>query len=194
MSSQKEKSKGNAVEEKVLPFVPYLHRMAFRLTGTQSEADDLVQELLIKLLERPALLDGVEYLKTWLVRCMHNLYIDGVRRNAKMVTLDQGELEDAIDADEGSSQPLLAPDKVADKEMLMKAIKQCLSCLSAEHRVVVVMHDMEGYQLPELSTQLDIPLGTLKSRLHRARAKLRLLLIEAGYGQGTATKNEQYAS
>ncbi|MDI9347398.1 MAG: RNA polymerase sigma factor [Methylacidiphilales bacterium] len=169
------------VESLVMPHLPYLHRVARRFCNNRSDADDLVHDLLVKLFEQPDLIERVEYLKTWLVRCLYNLYIDGVRKNSKTVAMEPETIQEIIES--GSSAQIKTLEEIKDLEQLNVVLGRLLSNLPATQRAIVVLHDMEGYQLSELATQLDIPIGTVKSRLHRGRERLKALLIEAGYGK-----------
>ena len=160
----------------VRPHMDRLYRLAYRFTQSREDAEDLVQSLLIKLLpqaERIALLDLPG---PWMARALYNLYIDQTRQRRRQEAAigspltDDGVLE-AI-ADEFSDSPEQAVERNQRERRLTKA----LAALSEDHRALIAWHDMEGYTLDELAEQLSVPIGTLKSRLHRGRANLRALL------------------
>jgi RNA polymerase sigma-70 factor (ECF subfamily) len=164
----------DAFEALVMPHVDGLYRLAYRYCGQQSDAEDLVQELLLKLIHRVDEMERVERLRPWLAKALYHLFIDRLRREQRhpVDSLEPEQLE-ATHAAPGSGES-------SEKLVLINNIEQALGQLSEDMRVVVVMHDVENYTLAELETILDAPIGTLKSRLHRARAKLREILDEEG--------------
>lgn len=165
-------------EALVLPHLERLYRLAYRYTGTSADAEDLVQSLLVKLLPQQETLTRVELLAPWLARALHNLYVDQVRRRTTSAIdlaasqQDEEALELIVD------DKLASPDEVAEKLSDRDWIAAALMRLTPEHRALIAWHDIEGYTLEELAGSRNIPLGTLKSRLHRARAHLRQLLME----------------
>ena len=166
-------------EKLVRPHFDRLYRLAFRLTGSRPEAEDLFQELLVKAYGKLDDLVTIDEPGAWLSRVMYNLFIDEQRRFARrrMQTVDEGFLPG--DGLEGLAGP---DDPVRDNERLekLKALDRALQQLSDEHRIVVLLHDTEGYKLSEIQELIGLPVGTVKSRLHRARARLREILAEGG--------------
>ena len=171
-----------AFEQLVRPHFERLYRLAWRLTGAREEAEDLFQELLIKAYGKLDDLVQIDEPGSWLCRVMYNLFIDERRRFARrrMHTVDEGQLTgDGLEGMPGGNDP------VRDNERLEKIrrLDRALAQLSDEHRVVVLLHDTEGYKLEEIQSLIDVPIGTIKSRLHRARARLRDIL----HADGTIT-------
>jgi len=170
----------NATFEKLVqPHFDRLYRLAFRLTGRKAEAEDLFQELLIKAYGKLDDLVAIDEPGSWLSRVMYNLFIDERRRFAKqrMHMVEEGFLPgDGLEGFAGTEDP------VRDNQRLekLKQLDLALAQLSDEHRVIVLLHDTEGYKLAEIQELMDIPVGTVKSRLHRARARLREILTEGG--------------
>jgi RNA polymerase sigma-70 factor (ECF subfamily) len=168
-----------AFEKLLRPHFDRLYRLAWRLAGQKAEAEDLFQELLIKAYGKLDDLVKIDEPGSWLSRVMYNLYIDDRRRFARrrMHTVEEGELAgDGLAGLPGTQNPALDHERLERFERLDTA----LSMLSDEHRVVVLLHDTEGYTLKEIQGFIDVPVGTVKSRLHRARARLREILIEDG--------------
>jgi len=168
-----------AFEKLVRPHFDRLYRLAWRLTGQKAEAEDLFQELLIKAYGKLDDLVNIDEPGSWLARVMYNLFIDERRRFARrrMHTVEEGEM--AGDGIAGLPGP---DDPAFDQERYERvtALDAALSKLSDEHRVIVLLHDTEGYKLTEIQELIGIPVGTVKSRLHRARARLREILVEDG--------------
>ena len=161
------------------PHFDRLYRLAWRLTGQKAEAEDLFQELLIRAFGKLDDLVQIEEPGSWLSRVMYNLFIDEKRRFARrrMHTVEEGQLPgEGIEALAGSEDPV--EDNVRAEKM--KMLDQALAQLSDEHRVIVLLHDTEGYKLTEIHELMGLPVGTVKSRLHRARARLREILTANG--------------
>ena len=163
-------------EDLLRPQVEYLYRLAWRFTGSVPDAEDLVQDVLIKLFPRTKELLGIEKLRPWLAKVLYRQYVDSLRRKSR------SPIELVYDAD-GEDNPLDAlptakegPEEHAERISLRDSLLAALRQLNPEQRAVIAMHDVEGYSLEELETILETPLGTLKSRLHRARQRMRALL------------------
>jgi len=176
MSSEANKQ---TFETLVQPHFDRLYRLAFRLTGRKAEAEDLFQELLIKAFGKLDDLVKIEEPGSWLSRVMYNLFIDEQRRFARrrMHTVEEGFLPgSSIEGFAGTEDPERDQRRLEKLQQLDAALSQ----LSDEHRLIVLLHDTEGYKLDEIHTLIGIPVGTVKSRLHRARARLREILTAGG--------------
>lgn len=160
--------------------VPALYRSAYRWTGAVDRAEDLVQQLLVRLYPRLAEVRELDQLRPWALRVMYRIFVDQLRRERASPVqfgadpvagddLPAGEEDAWVDPGPG---PLELTEQEVTQERLLRAWER----LGEEHRMVLSLHDVEDYTLPELARIMDIPLGTLKSRLHRARARLRELL------------------
>jgi RNA polymerase sigma-70 factor (ECF subfamily) len=161
-------------EELMREHMEQLYRLAYRFCGNRNDAEDLVQELLVKLYPKTEQLLGIEQLRPWLARSLYNLYVDWVRRRVRSPI--QGGEEEMAAAMADGSQVSPGADGHVEREQLNLRIQEAMTQLNPDQRTLVSFHDMEGYTLPELEVILETPIGTLKSRLHRARAKLRELL------------------
>ena len=161
------------------PHIPAFYRCAQRWTGAPDRAEDLVQELLVRLYPRLDELRELDSPRPWALRVMYRIFVDQLRRErsspvqfgmeaAGNSSSDDDDVELADDAEE--------PARLVEQQLTQERVLAAWAQLSEEHRVLLSMHDIEGYTLVELSTIVSAPLGTLKSRLHRARARLRTLL------------------
>jgi RNA polymerase sigma factor (sigma-70 family) len=160
--------------------IPALYRSAYRWTGAVDRAEDLVQQLLLRLYPRLAELRELDQLRPWALRVMYRIFIDQLRRErsspvqfgAEPVADDESQVGD----EDAWLDPAPGPVELTEQEVTQERLLRAWERLGEEHRMVLAMHDIEDYTLPELAGIMDIPLGTLKSRLHRARARLRELL------------------
>lgn len=159
------------------PEVEYLYRLAWRFTGSVADAEDLVQDVLLKLFPRTPELLEIEQIRPWLARVLYRQFVDSVRQQARspitVLVADAGDEENALDTFPAMKD---GPEDHAERSGWRERILAALERLNPEQRAVVTLHDVEGYSLEELETILETPLGTLKSRLHRARQRLRALL------------------
>jgi RNA polymerase sigma factor (sigma-70 family) len=160
--------------------VPTLYRSAYRWTGAVDRAEDLVQQLLVRLYPRLAELRELDRVRPWALRVMYRIFVDELRRERASPVQFGAELaadSGAVSAeDEAWLDPGPGPAELAEQELTQERLVRAWERLGEEHRAVLSLHDIEDYTLPELAEIMDIPLGTLKSRLHRARARLRELL------------------
>ena len=165
-------------ESLMRPEVGRLYRVAYRLTNNVADAEDLVQEVLIKVYGRRDELGSIEVLAPWLARVLYNHFIDNLRRyQRKRMHVVDASAAAPVDPD-SVVDTAATPELEAEQAFDIKRLSDALASLSLEHRSVVLLHDSEGYKLEEIQVITGVPVGTLKSRLHRARARLRELLAD----------------
>jgi len=154
----------------VRPHLKKLYNLAYRFTGNRDDAEDLVQDLLIKLYPRLEEMQSIEKLSPWLSRILYRQFIDHIRRN-KRSPLVYMENEEAVYETHESREA--EPSTVVNSELTLEYLNNALNELSEDQRLLIVLHDVEGYSLQEINEMTDMPVGTIKSRLSRARKKLR---------------------
>lgn len=148
------------------------YSLCLRMTSSQTEAEDLTQEVFIQLFRKVGSFRGDSAFSTWLHRLTVNQVLMHFRRRSvkNEKVSDDGEMpEQAVN---GTSNPNKMP--VVDRI----AIKNAIAELPRGYRNVFVLHDVEGYEHEEVARMLSISVGTSKSQLHKARLKLRGLLIK----------------
>ncbi|MCF6282245.1 MAG: RNA polymerase sigma factor [Candidatus Polarisedimenticolaceae bacterium] len=168
-------------EEMLAPHVEHLYHLAYRFSRSQHDAEDLVQELLVKLYSRHNELSKVKSLKPWLTRSLYNLYIDLYRRKERS-PIDHG-YDETISA---SACTDAGPQQEVQRSEMQHAIAKQMDTLNENQRILLIMHDIESYTLAEIAVILDTPIGTLKSRLHRSRAKLKKSLDDGTFSLNSA--------
>jgi RNA polymerase sigma-70 factor (ECF subfamily) len=154
-------------ERLVRPHYDVLYRVAYRLCGSRQDAEDLVQETCMRAfrrIERAAELDNP---RTWLLCILRRLFIDQTRRYDRKYV---GALDDEAVGEIASEAP--GPAEATESEQIAEVIELGLRRLGSEQRTLLILHDVEGYSLAELETIMELKIGTLKSKLHRARVKL----------------------
>lgn len=163
----------------VRPHVDRLYRLAWRLAGKQAEAEDLFQEVLVKAWLGLDDLGRIDEPGPWLSRVMYNLFVDDRRRYARqrLVVVEESALGQAgLASVAGDDDP--AAD--TDRAQLAEKLESAIAMLGEDHRIVLLLHDADGYKLTEIQELTGTPVGTIKSRLHRARARLREILEQEG--------------
>lgn len=164
-------------ESLVGPFLPALYRLAFRFTGNEHDADDLLQTVLLKLYPRLKELKRVDSLKPWLAKVLYREFIDSNRREQRRLkVVEFSDPHDEVDSPEAMETRAAAPDILYFRGERWQQIQAAMDTLNVDQKTLISMHDIEGYTTEELVEILDVPSGTIKSRLHRARARLRELL------------------
>ena len=168
-------------EQDVVPFMGQLYPAALRMTQNPSDAEDLVQETFTKAYAAFHQFQQGTNLRAWLHRILANTFINSYRKRRRQPAQDLGV--DFQDDWQTGSDPLTPPARSAEAEALDRLadsdILQALRELPAEFRVAIYLADVEGYPYREVAELMGTPIGTVMSRLHRGRAKLRRKL--AGY-------------
>jgi RNA polymerase sigma-70 factor, ECF subfamily len=148
--------------QKLEETIPALRRYAWALLRNESDADDLVQDCLLRAIDRIDTFRTNGELRPWLFTIMHNLYVSRWRRKRR-----QGEIvTDDAEADLAVSPPQPASMEVRD-------VLRGLDALPDDQRQVLLLIAVEGFQYDEVARMLDVPTGTVMSRLSRARDRLR---------------------
>ena len=164
-------SKAQRFDDLVRPHVTPMYRFAYRLLGNQDDAEDLVQDVLGKLYPRTAEIAALRDVRPWLHRVLYNEFIDLTRRRGRRVPLVDGDAQVDLAED-----PDADPERLAMSGQTAVRVERALEQLDDDQRALVSLHLMEGHTLEELTTIFDAPLGTLKSRMHRTKARLKTLL------------------
>ncbi|MEA2901355.1 MAG: hypothetical protein QOH36_1242 [Actinomycetota bacterium] len=147
----------------------FLYTVAFRLTGNDDDAQDLVQEVLLRVRKgletyRPGSLEG------WLSRITTNTFLDEVRRKRRRPADPLPENPDWV------LPPSMAADEALAGGALPDDVQTALRGLPPDYRAAVVLCDVVGLPYQEIASALDVPVGTVRSRIHRGRAMLREVL------------------
>jgi RNA polymerase sigma-70 factor, ECF subfamily len=144
-----------------------VYRLAYRLTGNQHDAEDLTQEVFVRVFRSlssytPGTFEG------WLHRITTNLFLDGARRRKRIRFDALGD-----DADDRWPGRDPGPERSFEHENLDVDVQAALAALPPDFRAAVVLCDLEGLSYEEIAATLGIKLGTVRSRIHRGRAQLR---------------------
>ena len=177
--------------DQAMEFAPQLYSAALRMTRNQADAEDLVQETYLRAYRGfEGFTEGTN-LRAWLFRILTNTYINTYRaRQRRPQESDLADVEDlymyrrlhSLDAVLGSRS---AEDTLM--EMLTDdEVKQALEALPENFRLPVLLADVEGFAYKEIAEMLDIPIGTVMSRLHRGRKAMQKALFDYAHARGLA--------
>jgi RNA polymerase sigma-70 factor (ECF subfamily) len=175
-------------ETEALSFLDALYRTALRMTRSEAEAEDLVQETYIRAFRfRHQFTPGTN-LKAWLFRILTNTFINQYRRKAaRPETTELDDVEESIlyrhmrDVSPGSASP--NPEAELIDNTLSSEVKDALEALPEKFRTTLLL-DVEGFSYKEIAEMLDIPIGTVMSRLHRGRKFLQKRLYDVARDRG----------
>ena len=152
-----------AINEQIIHHIPKLRHYARGLTGNKEQADDLVQDSLTRALSKIGLWKEGTNLQGWLFTIMHNIFVNNCQKQSNTVTtLPFEEQTHLVDLGKEPEYSMIADDML-----------QLLMTLKPAHREILLLVSVEGQSYEEVSTILNIPIGTVMSRLHRAREMMR---------------------
>lgn len=159
----------------ILHYQDAVFNVALRILGDEDQAQDATQEAFISAFQSIASFRGGSF-KAWIMRTVTNACYDELRRQKRRPTTPlEPETNDGeeIDSPKWLEDKSMTPAQKAEADELEHAIQHCLDALPNEFRTVVVLADIQGMDYSEVATSIRVPLGTIKSRLARARLRLR---------------------
>jgi len=163
-------------KQKVLPLKDKLFRFAIRIVSDHMEAEDIVQEVFIKIWKKRDDLKGIENFEAWCIRVTKNLAIDKLRTSHNKHTT---ELPDGMDWKAKDT----SPHKATELQDVMDRVKNLISQLPNSQKMVIQLRDIEGLTYKEIAAALDITMEQVKVYLYRARKHVRQQLIKSeSYG------------
>jgi RNA polymerase sigma-70 factor, ECF subfamily len=154
------------VESRVLPHSSALYSQAYKYTANRDSAQDLVQEVLVYALENKHKILVLDPVLPWLMKCLYHRFVDHYRKHKG----------DRLPKEDYDFDAFVSKGMNAEDQYFYRQVHQGLAQLTAEQRVAVTLFDIEGYSLDDLAQVMDLPLGTVKSHLHRGRKRLKVVL------------------
>ena len=183
-----EKQKQEVFDNEFMPHINSMYNFAYRLTFDEDDAKDLVQDTYLKAFRFIDSFQQGTNAKAWLFRILKNSFINDYRKKKKEpAKVDYQEVETFYNSEDVDRQ--ITPDlRVETLQNLMgDEISNALNSLDVDFRTVIILCDLEGFKYDEMAKILDIPIGTVRSRLHRARNLLKEKLSE--YAKKMGYKN-----
>ena len=169
-----------AFEELILNHEKIVYNVALRMMNHSEDARDISQEVFLKAYRNLANFDERSAFSTWLYRITHNTCIDEMRKRKGKQSYS---LEEELENEDGSMQRQIADEGDTPEESLLREeqkseILQALDTLSEEHKAAIILRDVKGLSYEEISEILELSLGTVKSRISRARNQLKTEILK----------------
>ncbi|MBK8291897.1 MAG: sigma-70 family RNA polymerase sigma factor [Flammeovirgaceae bacterium] len=177
--------KNDIFNNEFLPHINSMYNFGYRLTFDQDDAKDLVQDTYLKAYRFIESFQQGTNAKAWLFRILKNSFINDYRKKTKEPSkVDYQEVETYYNSEEVDRQ--ITPDLRVEslKDMIGDEISNALNSLDVDFRTVIILCDLEGFKYEEMAKILDIPIGTVRSRLHRARNLLKEKLSQHAKSMG----------
>ena len=183
-------------ERDAMQYTRQLYSAALRMSRNPSDAEDLVQETLLKAYRAYGTFEAGTNLKAWLYRILTNTYINKYRKESRRPSeVDLGEVEDLylyrrIGSEDSADMARTTEDKVLDS-LVESDIREAVESLPENFRIAVILADLEGFAYKEIAEILDIPIGTVMSRLHRGRKAMQKRLWEFARQRGLVPEDAE---
>ncbi len=183
-----EAEKLKVFNDEFMPHINSMYNFAYRLTLDEDDANDLVQDTYLKAFRFIDSFERGTNAKAWLFRILKNSFINDYRKKSKEpAKVDYQDVETYYNSEDVDRQ--ITPDLRVEalQDMIGDEISNALNSLDVDFRTVIILCDLEGFKYDEMAKILDIPIGTVRSRLHRARNLLKEKLSE--YAKKMGYKN-----
>ena len=175
-------------EAMAMPFVDALYNTAYRMTRNTEDAEDLVQETYLKAYRYYDKFEEGTNFKAWLFKIMKNTFINNYRRKQQTPPQsDFAEIEESFESQvsKDAAGQIKSPEQEYLENVLDEDVQRALDQLPTDYRMVVVLADLEGFSYKEIAEILEVPVGTVMSRLYRGRRLLESVMLryarEYGY-------------
>lgn len=169
-----------AFEELAGSYYAKVYNICYRMLNNPDDACEQAQETFIKAFRYIKDFKGNCSFSTWVYRIATNTCLDSIRKNSKIknnVSMEQATFEDITIMDKLiSNSP--GPEKIAETNAQRAAIKEALNKMNEKNRIIIILRDFMGLSYEQISETLETPVGTVKSRISRARSELRELLCK----------------
>lgn len=173
-NSYTQAQKDKVFDGEFMPHMRSMYNFAYRLTFDEDDAKDLVQDTYLKAYRFINSFQQGTNAKAWLYRILKNSFINDFRKKSKQPTkVDYQEVENFYNSDDVDESITVDLRLDSVKDMIGDEVSNALNSLAVDFRTVIILCDLEGFTYEEMAKILDIPIGTVRSRLHRARNLLK---------------------
>lgn len=177
----------DAFEQLLLRYEKKVYTIAYKYMGNAEDASDLAQEALIKAYQSIGTFRGESSFGTWIGRITANKCLDELRKRKKLQTTS---LDEELELEEGSVQKEIVserdtPEQHTIRQETVHYVQQKLQQMKEEYRMVLVLRELEGHSYEDIADMLNCSLGTVKSRISRARNYLKELVLADQYKEGS---------
>lgn len=178
-------SKQEAFNEEIIPHLEALYNFALKLTTDPSDSEDLVQDTIVKAFRFFDSYEKGTNAKAWLFRILKNSFINNYRKNLKKPQeIDYDEVSSFYESIRAERTDTSDLEHLIFRDLMDDTFSTALAKLPEDFRTVVLLCDVDGFTYEEISNMLDVPIGTIRSRLHRGRNLLKTELYEYAKRRG----------
>jgi len=170
----------SSFEQLILGYEKLIYNVCYRIMSNPDDAKDISQEVLIKIYRNIDKCKDIKSFKSWVYAIINNACIDEIRKRKGKYT---DSLDDSIDSEEGSIDKQipssdLTPEQVMVRTETVDEVQTAISKLPEKYRILIVLRDIQGLSYDDISNITSDPLGTIKSRLSRARKSLKDIILK----------------
>ena len=191
-----DQSRGWDFEAAAMPFVDSLYNTAYRMTRNAEDAEDLVQEAYLKAYKYYDKFQEGTNFKAWLFKILKNTFINNYRRRqSRPPQSDFAEIEESFETQvsEEVKRRIKSPEEELLEDVLDEDVQRALDDLPTDYRMAVVLADLEGFSYKEIAEILELPVGTVMSRLYRGRKLLEESMLRYARDHGYLRDDAQPA-
>lgn len=180
-----EQKKQKDFDDEIIPHMDALYNFALRLTTDPNDAEDLVQDTIVKAYRFFSSYEKGTNAKAWMFRILKNSFINNYRKTSKKPSqVDYDEVSSYYESIRAERTETSDLENLMFREMMDDDLSMALKRLPEDFRTVVLLCDVDGYTYEEIANMLDVPIGTIRSRLHRGRNLLKTELLEYAKKRG----------
>ncbi|MBX3008461.1 MAG: sigma-70 family RNA polymerase sigma factor [Melioribacteraceae bacterium] len=192
---QNTQKKYSEFDSEIMPFKDALKSFALKMTNDIEDAEDLLQDTLLKAFRFFDKFEKGTNAKAWLFQIMKNTFINNYRKSSKQPNkVDFDDVQNFYENIKADEVKIQHSENDAFSDVLDDEIVNALSILPDDFRTIVFLSDIEGYTYEEIADFMDCPIGTVRSRLHRARKMMYALLYEYAHSNGYTSKHKEKKS
>src|SRR3954467_7000291 len=191
-----EHEQGWDFEKAAMPYVDSLYNTAYRMTRNAQDAEDLVQETYLKAYKYYDKFEEGTNLKAWLFKILKNTFINSYRKKQQAPPkADFADIEESFETivRDDSGQQARTPEEELLEKVLDEDVQHAIEELPHDYRMVVLLADLEGFSYKEIADILEIPVGTVMSRLYRGRRLLEAAMLEFARDHGYLREGDEPA-
>lgn len=178
----------------VLPFQDALYNFALKMTKDEDDAKDLLQETLLKAYRFFDKFEKGTNIKAWLFMILKNTYINMYRKSSRTpIQVDYEDVQNFYENIKANEVSMTHYEEDAFSKTMDDEVTKAISSLQEDYRTVIILSDIEGYSYEEIAEFIDTPVGTVRSRLHRARKMLYSKLYDYAKVRGYVNDEETLA-
>lgn len=195
MNAAKSTELDKLYHQEMIPHMSLLYNYSLRLTNNEDDAKDLIQDTYLKAYRFIDKYERGTNAKAWLFRILKNSFINNYRKSSREPEqVEYNEVEEFVDMLKDDSAPVTDMRRDMYDNMLGDDVVRAMESLNEESRTIIILSDLEEMTYEEIAEILEIPLGTVRSRLHRARKMMQEKLYHFAVSHGYITKKsaEQY--